>query len=144
MEMTERNFHLKLQEMCDCYMETDFVKQLEGMAGSLAGDPEENAVKYLSLAIMYGLTEKAGKLSLKKKEGRVTVKIKGQEKITLPAPSEEQFDQIVSIIRAILHFEQDAGEMPLALGLRSGDLELQVKVKRKPGKESVKIKFPAL
>ena len=38
--------------------------------------------------------------------------------------------------------EEDKGEMTLALGLRSGDIELQVNVKRKPGKETVKINFP--
>ena len=144
MEIVERNYHLKLQEMCDCYLETDFVKQMQGMSGSAAGELEENSVKYLSLAIMYTVTEKARKLSFKKKDGEVTVKIKGEKKIGLPAPSVEQFDKITEIIRAILHIEEDKGEMPLALGLRSGDLELQVKVKRSPGKESVKIQFPAL
>ncbi len=143
MEIVERNYHLKLQEMCDCYLETDFVKQMKGMAGSAAGELEENSVKYLSLAIMYTVTEKAGKLSFKKKDGDVSVKVKGEEKISLPAPSVEQFDKIAEIMRAILHIEEDKGEMLLALGLRSGDLELLVKVKQRPGKESVKIKFPS-
>ena len=142
MEITERNYHLKLQEMCDCYMETDFLKQMEAMAASGAGDIEENAVKYLALAVMYSLTEKARKLSLKKKDGEVAVEIKADNKITLPSPGTELFDKISEIIRGILHIEEDKGEMNLALGLRSGDVELQVKVKRKPDKESVKIKFP--
>ena len=142
MEIAERNYHLKLQEMCDCYMETDFQKQMEAMVASGAGELEENAVKYLALAIMCSLTEKAKKLSLKKKDDEVTVVLKADNKISLPVPSVALFDKVVQIIRAILHIEEDKGEMTLALGLRSGDIEVEVGVKRKPGKESVKIKFP--
>ena len=144
MEIADRNYHLKLQEMCDCYMDTDFKKQLHGTAGQNAADVEENAVKYLALALMYCITEKASKLTLKNKGGKVSAKIKAEEEITLPAPSAQQFDKIVEIFRAILHIEEDKGEMPLALGLRSGDLELLVKTKRKKGKESIKIELPAL
>ncbi len=142
MEIAERNYHLKLQEMCDCYLETDFQKQLQAMAASAEGDLEENGVKYLSLAIMYSLTERAGKLSLKKKDGEVTVTVKGDATITLPALSVALFDKVTEIIRAILHIEEDRGELPLSLGLRSGDVELQIKVKRKLGQETIKIKFP--
>ena len=142
MEIAERNYHLKLQEMCDCYLETDFQKQLQAMASSAEGDLEENGVKYLSLAIMYSLTERARKLSLKKKDGEVTVTVKGDATISLPAPSVALFDKVTEIIRAILHIEEDKGELPLSLGLRSGDVELQIKVKRKPGQETIKIKFP--
>ena len=142
MEIAERNYHLKLQEMCDCYLETDFQKQLQAMASSAEGDLEENGVKYLSLAIMYSLTERAGKLSLKKKDGEVAVTLKGDTTISLPTPSVALFDKVTEIIRAILHIEEDKGELPLSLGLRSGDVELQIKVKRKPGQETIKIKFP--
>lgn len=143
MEIIERNYHLKLQEMCDCYLETDFQRQLQAMAASSAeGDLEENGVKYLSLAIMYSLTEKARKLSLKKKDGEVTVTLKADTKISLPAPGVALFDKVTEIIRAILHIEEDKGELPLSLGLRSGDVQLQIKVKRKSGKETIKIKFP--
>ncbi|MBU0681759.1 MAG: hypothetical protein KKD73_10100 [Proteobacteria bacterium] len=145
MEISDPNYHLKLQEMCDCYLDTDFKKKLHVMAGQSAGDVDENSIKYLALAIMYSITEKASKLSLQKKEDKVSAKMKTDtEEITLPPPSAPQFDKMVEIIRAILHIEGDKGEMALALGLRSGDLELQVKTKRKEDKESIKIEFPAL
>jgi hypothetical protein len=142
METAERNYHLKLQEMCDCYLETDFQKQLQAMVNSAEGDLEENGVKYLSLAIMYSLTEKARKLSLKQKDDEVTVTLKGDTKISLPAPSRALFEKVAEIIRAILHIEEDKGSLPLSLGLRSGDVQLKIKVKRKPGQETIKIKFP--
>lgn len=144
MDIADRNYHLKLQEMCDCYMETDFKKQLHGMAGMAAGELDDSAIKYLALAIMYSITEKAAKISLKRKEDKVTVKMKAETEITLPAPTVAQFNKIVEIVRAILHLDTDKAEMPLALGLRSGNIELQVTTKRKEDKESLKIEFPAL
>jgi len=142
-ESLERNYHLKLQEMCDCYMETEFRKELQHMVG-IVGDLEENGIKYLALALMCAVTEKAAKLSLKSKDGKVTVTVKGDEKLALPAPSLPLFEKMVAIMRAILHLEDDKGKTALALGLRSGDLELQVKVERRPGKESLKFLLPPL
>lgn len=143
-ESLERNYHLKLQEMCDCYMETEFRKELQHMVG-ISGDLEENSIKYLALALMCAVTEKAAKLSLKSKDGKVTVTVKSEdEKLALPAPSQPLFEKMVAIMRGILHLDEDKGKTALALGLRSGDLELQVKVERKPGKESLKFLLPPL
>lgn len=139
--MTERNYHLKLQEMCDCYLETDFKKQMQVMTRGENTDLEEGAIKYLALAIMCAVTEKAGSLSLKKKAGAIKVILQNDEKISLPAPGAELFDKITAVVRDIVHIEDDTGEMPLALGIRSGSLDLWVKVKRKPAKEIVKFKF---
>lgn len=144
MEIADRNYHLRLQEMCDCYLETDFKKQLHDMVTRDAGDMDESAVKYLALAIMYCITERVGKLTVKRKDDKITVKMKGETEITLPSPAPDLFDKMVEVVRSILHIETDKGEMPLALGLRSGDLELQVTIKRKPGKASIKIEFPVL
>ena len=72
--------HLKLQEMCDCYMETDFLPEMQGMAGADSKDVEEDAIKYLALAIMYAITEMAGKLSFKKKGEEIKVTIKNEIK----------------------------------------------------------------
>lgn len=144
MDISERNYHQRLQEMCDCYLETDFLKQMKGMSGMESGEPEENAIKYLALAIMYTVSEKAKKLSMKRKGEKLTVKVKGDEEITLPSPGIEQFNRISAIMRAILHIEEDEGRLPLALGLRNGNLELLVEVARGQDKETLKIKFPEL
>jgi len=143
-DISERNYHQRLQEMCDCYLETDFLKQMKGMSGMESGEPEENAIKYLALAIMYTVSEKAKKLSMKRKGEKLTVKVKGDEEITLPSPGIEQFNRISAIMRAILHIEEDEGRLPLALGLRNGNLELLVEVARGQDKETLKIKFPEL
>lgn len=145
MQLKDPNLHQKLQEMCDCYLETDFARQLESMTNEPSADLQEDAVKYLSLAIMYGVSEKARKLSLKRKKGTIQASLKtADEKITLPSPADDLFDAAVELIRCILHFEDSSGKSTLALGLRNSELELQVKVKEKEEKTSLKFKFPEL
>ncbi len=142
MEKIRLNYHLKLQEMCDCYMETDFLAALQGMAGADLKDVEEDAIKYLALAIMYAITKKAEKLSFKKKGEELKAKINNGSKEKLPVPSVAVLDKVFEIMRGILHIEADKGEMEFSLGLRSGGLDVIVKVDREDSKESLKIKFP--
>lgn len=145
MEIHDPNLHLKLIEMCDCYLETDFKAQIQRAATAEPGDLDEDSTKYLALAIMYALTEQADKLSFKRKKGQLTVTIKQYgDKTALKAPSVEIFNRIISMVRAILHLEEDKASMPLALGLRSGQVEIQVKVERGDNKESLLLKFPDL
>ena len=142
MEKIRLNYHLKLQEMCDCYMETDFLTALQGMAGADSKDVEEDAIKYLALAIMYAITQKAEKLSFKKKGEELKAKINNGSKEKLPVPSVAVLDKVFEIMRGILHIEEDKGEMEFSLGLRSGEVDVIVKADREDGKESLKIKFP--
>jgi hypothetical protein len=142
MEKLTINQHLKLQEMCDCYLETDFVAELEHMAAAPTSDDlEENAMKYLALAIMHTITEQAAKLSMKKKGDVISVVVKNKEKETLPPPTAAVFNKIIAIIRTILHIEDDKGKLPLSLGLRNGEVNLTVKVKRGDNKESAAFSF---
>ena len=136
------NYHLKLQEMCDCYMETDFLGAMQAMAGVATKDPEEDAIKYLALAVMYAITQKAEKLSFKKKGDESKVKIKNGKKETLPLPSGVVLDKAFEIMRTILHIEEDKGEMDFSLGLRSGEVNVIVKIAREGDKQSLKIRFP--
>jgi hypothetical protein len=47
-------------------------------------------------------------------------------------------------MREILHIDEEKGEMDLSLGLRTGEVNVHVKVKGQGDKQSVKIKFPTL
>lgn len=142
MEKLSLNYHLRLQEMCDCYMETDYLPVMQGMAGAESKDPEEDAIKYLALAIMFAITEKAKKITLKKKSEELTAKIKNGGKRVLPVPSAAVLDKVFEIMRTILHIEEEKGEMEFSLGLRSGEVNVMVKVAREDGRQSLKIKFP--
>ncbi|MDA8164969.1 MAG: hypothetical protein M0017_08065 [Desulfobacteraceae bacterium] len=136
--------HKKLQDMCDCYLETDYLAEMERMGRNPVADPEEDALKYLSLAIMHTISEKARKLTLKRADGRLEVKVKNETKELLPAPPPELFDQMVTIMRRILHLDENQGELPLVLGFRSGQLELTVSVRHEPEKDSLKFTLPEL
>lgn len=124
-------------------METDFMAEMRHMVSLQAADLEEDAMKYLALSILHTITEQAKKLSFKRKGPEVTVQMKNTKKELLPAPSLEIFNKIVEIMRSILHLEEEKGEMPFSLGLRTGEVNLEVKIKREQDKESVKFKFPA-
>lgn len=142
MEKLIMNYHLKLQEMCDCYLETDFMPEMQHLASSPPSDDlEEDAIKYLALAILHAITELAEKLSLKKKGDTISVTVKNKEKEKLPAPSAAVFAKIIEIVRTILHIEEDKGKLPLSLGLRNGEVNVMVKVKREDDKESVAFSF---
>jgi hypothetical protein len=142
MERLSHNLHAKLQEMCDCYLETDYRAQMAGMA---AGDPEEEATKYLALAIMHAVSEKASKLSIKHKRGETKVTVKSEDgKESLPAPPAGIVGNIFALMRAITHIEEDQGETALALGLRDSQLDMQVKMEQKQEKQKLTLLFPAL
>jgi hypothetical protein len=144
MERISRNYHARLQEMCDCYMETDYRKEMEVMASESSVDLEEDALKYLALSILYATTEKAKKLSFKKKKGEPKVTVKAEEKMELPTPPGEIADKIFEIMRSITHLEGEKGREPFSMGLRDGRMELGVKVEKEEDKESLKFSFPGL
>lgn len=144
MERISRNYHARLQEMCDCYMETDYRKEMEVMASESSVDLEEDALKYLALSILYATTEKAKKLSFKKKKGEPKVTVKAEEKMELPTPPGEIADKIFEIMRSVTHLEGEKGREPFSLGLRDGRMELGVKVEKEEDKESLKFSFPGL
>ena len=144
MEKFTLNYHLKLQEMCDCYMETDYLAKMQGMVGAETKDVDEDAVKYLALAMLYAITRKAEKLSVKKKADELTVRIKADQKEDLPIPSGLVLDKVFQVMREILHIEEDKGEMDLSLGLRTGEVNVHVKIKGEGNRQSLKIKFPTL
>jgi hypothetical protein len=117
MEKISRNYHARLQEMCDCYLETDYRMEMEKMASETSPDLEEDALKYLALSILYATTEKARKLSFKKKKGEPKVTVKAEEKMGLPVPPGEIADKIFEIMRSITHLEGEKGKEPFSLGL---------------------------
>lgn len=145
MEIHDPNLHLKLMEMCDCYIGTDYAATIQKVADIPSVDIEEDAFRYLALTILYTLTEEAKQLSLKRKNDKITVTIKhDDEKIALRPPTRPVFEKIIAIMRGILHLEEDKGGMPLTLGLKNDQIEVQVKLERTADKESLKIKFPEI
>jgi hypothetical protein len=143
----DRSLHLRLQEFCDCFMETDFRKELEkaskGVSGDPGGDPEELALKFLGLTLLYGANEEAKKISLQKtKEGKVHFSVEARGNYQLLAPSAQLADRVFSLARSMVHLEKDQGKIPFSLGLRNSSLEINMEFARKPGEESLVLAFP--
>jgi hypothetical protein len=145
----DRNYHQRLQEFCDCYMETDPKTELEKASKGISGDPgsdmDELALKFLGLGIFYGASEKAKKVTLQRsKDGKVLFTVDAKGKYQLPPPTTQLTDRVISIARAITHIDADQGNLPVALGLRNDRLDITFQFDRKGGEEAFSISFPAL
>lgn len=143
----DRSYHLKLQEFCDCFMETDYKKELElasrGVSGNPGGDTDELALKFLGLTVLYGANEEAKTISLQKsKEGKVLFSVEARGNYQLTPPSRALADRVFSIARSIGHWDQDQGRIPLSLGLRNDRMEINMAFDRKAGGESLSLVFP--
>ncbi len=145
----DRNYHQRLQEFCDCYLETDPKKELEkaakGVSGDPSGDLDELALKFLGLGIFYGVAEKAKRISLQRSsDGEILFSIESRGKYQLPAPSLRVADRIISIARSITHIDEDQGKEHVSLGLRNDRLDITFQFDWKGGKESFSVLFPEL
>jgi len=143
----DRSFHLRLQEFCDCFMETDYQRELEAASRGVSGDPnadeEELALKFLGLAILYGATQEIRSFSIKTEtDGKVLFSLLGKGAYQLPPPRPQVAARIFSIARSIMHLQEDEGILPFSLGLRNDRLELKLKVEKKGTEESLAVIFP--
>ncbi len=142
-----RNYHQRLQEFCDCFMETDYRKDLEaaskGVSGDPGDDPDELALKFLGLTLLYGVNEDAKKISLQRsREGKILFSVEARGNYQLPPPGAELADRVFSIARSITHIEKDQGKSSLSLGLRNDRMEMGLEFKREGGGESLALIFP--
>ena len=136
----ERNLHLKVQELCDCFATTDPLREMSQIP-SAAGE-EDIALKWLALAALHGVNSNASKITLSKGEDgnvRVTAEYRPSD---LPSPGAAVGDQILAAIRGITHIDTDRGETRLALGIRDSSIDLGVKIKAKKDSQKISLKFP--
>ena len=131
--------HKRMQELCDCYAETDLLKEMAMIHSDT--DKEEAALKWLALAVLHGVDRNAKKISLERaSDGGVRVSAEYKE-TDLPAPGKEIGAKVVEAARRITHIEEKKGEMPLAVGIRDSSIEIRVKVKREGASEKVTLEF---
>lgn len=148
--LDKRNLHLRLQEYCDCYMETDPKAEMEAMlrggtAQHTSGDPEESALKFLALAILYALKESARRISFSRTEdGTVNLNVEATGKYRLPPPEGDLAEHVFVVTRGIMHLESERASETLPLGIGNDRVELQVEFKKEAGKETMSISLPTL
>jgi hypothetical protein len=145
----DRNYHQRLQEFCDCYLEGDPKKELEraskGVSGDPSGDLDELALKFLGLVIFYGASEKAKKVSIQRsKDGKVSFTVEAGGQYQLPPPSVQVADRIISIARSITHIDADQGKELVSMGLRNDRIDITFQFNRKAEDETFSILFPEL
>jgi hypothetical protein len=145
----DRGYHQRLQEFCDCFMETDPKKELEkaaqGVSGDPGMDPDELALKFLGLGIFYGATEKAKTISLRRgKDGKVLFTVESRGKYQLPPPSTDVADRVIHIARSITHIDGDQGKEPVSLGIRNDRMEITFQFDRNARGESFSVLFPEM
>jgi hypothetical protein len=134
------NLHLKVQELCDCFLTTDPLKEM-----SEVKDDENNldaALRWLALAALHGVNNNAEKITIKQSnDGIVSVSAQYRE-AQLPSPGIDVAGNIFEIVREITHIEDKKGKCSLALGIRDSSLKLDVSVKDKDDYKKVSLKFP--
>jgi len=136
----KHSLHLKVQELCDCFATTDPLKGMSVLEKD--EDKHEAALKWLALAILHGINANAKKISISRSnDGKVEVKA-DYRKADLPTPGSEIGEKIIEAVRGITHLEGGKGGTPLAIGIRDGSIEMNVKLKKDEDGESVTLKFP--
>jgi hypothetical protein len=122
--------------------ELDLISK-EGTSSDVTGDPEEVALKFLGLTVLYGIKESARRVSvMKTQQGETRLNIEAAGKYMLPAPSPVLADHIFRVMRSITHLESGKGTEPLSLGIRNDRLELGVKFDTSEGGETLVLSFP--
>ena len=136
----KRSVHLKVQEHADCFATADPLKEMSLLKRE--SDAGEAALKWLALAVLHGVNDSAKRITLTRApDGSVTVTAKYRA-VELPSPGPEIGARIVEAAREIGHFEEAGGRTPLAVGIRDGGLELDIRMEAGEDGETVTIKFP--
>ena len=136
----KRNLHQKMQEQIDCFAGTDYLTKL----GAVKNEPdkEQAPLKWLALAILYGINENAEKIKIEKNEDGGRRLVAEFRDFDLPSPGNDVVDLIFEDLRQMTHIENDKGKIALSVGVRDSSIELEVKIKKEDGKEKIVLKFP--
>jgi hypothetical protein len=135
-----RSYHLKVQEMCDCYLNTEPLREMSVLKND--EDKEDAAVKWLALAILYGIDSNAKRISISSTEdGDVKVVAKFR-KTEIPSPGTEVGKRVFDLVKQIAHFDGDEGTTALAVGIRDSSLEIGLSSAKEGDEQMVTLKFP--
>jgi len=136
----KQSLHQKIQALCDCFAAADPLKEMSVVAND--SDKEEAALKWVALAILHGIESNASKISISASEkGGVEVSAQYRE-ARLPSPGKEIGGRVLGSVRELFHSEAEKFRMPLAVGVRDSSLQIDVKVKKENGVETLTMKFP--
>lgn len=134
------NLHQKVQEMCDCFATNDPLKEMSKLQHE--SNIQEAATKWVALAILHGINSDAEEISIENtKTGSVKV-IAEYRKAELPPPDTAISQEVINIIKEIIHADSSQEDSTLALGVRNSSMDLRVKTREERGDRKVTIQFP--
>jgi hypothetical protein len=131
--------HLKVQDLCNCYAQTDPLKEMSLVKKD--ADKEEAALKWIALAVLHGVNMGAKQISISKAADGTVKVIAEYRDAELPSPGSDIGEKAIEALRAITHIDGKTGETPLALGIRDSSMEVKVKVKQQDNTETVTLTF---
>jgi len=146
-----RSPHVKLQEFVDCFLETNHKKELEDFSSPRLARPTREdlpgeALRYLAILLLYGLSEGAKDISLIRKEpDKALCRMSGDKFYDIPAPKEEVVVSLFDEIEEMAGISATKTDGKLILGLKDGEIELKISsTLTDAGEGKILIRLPGL
>ncbi|NOZ19714.1 MAG: hypothetical protein GXP25_01360 [Planctomycetes bacterium] len=124
--MVTRNLHFRLQEYCDCYVDSDLKAELEkfvsGSRDSVDEDATEAALKALALVLLEAIEQEAERICISPKH----ISLASCERGMLATFSPDLTARVREIVGEISGVGEEKEKGRISLGLRGADLDLSV------------------
>ncbi len=146
-----RSPHAKLQEFLDCFLDTDHRKELEDFSTPQLARPTreefpDEALRYLAVLLLYGLSERVEDISLvRKAPDEVVCRMSGEQFYDVPTPREEVVTSLFSEIEEMAGMDTSRRIGRLIVGLKNDEIELKISsVLSDAGEEKILIHLPTV
>lgn len=146
-----RSPHVKLQEFIDCFIDTDYKKELESfslprLAGSTREKAPDEALRYLAIMLLYALNERVKDISIiRKAPDKALCRMSGDKFYDIPMPKEEVVASLFDEIEEMAGMDETKRTGKLILGLKNDELDLSISsTVTDSGEEKVMICLPEL
>ncbi len=146
-----RSPHVKLQEFMDCYLETDYGKQLENFSqpkavGSIREEAPDEALRYLGLMLLYALEERVEDISFTRRSAHQWVcEMRGEQFYVVPSAEAGVMSALFEEVKEMTGIDETKRKSQLMVGLKDSLLDLTITSSVTPsGEESIVIHLPPL
>ena len=146
-----RSPHVKLQEFLDCFLGTDHRKELENFSTPQLTRPTreeipDEALRYLAVLLLYGLSESAKDISIVRKAPDAAVcRMSGEKFYDVPTPKEEVVTSLFSEIEEMAGMGTTKRVGKLIIGLKNDEIELNISsTLTDAGEEKIMIQLPSI
>jgi len=146
-----RSPHVKLQEFVECFLNTDHRRELENfslprLAGRGREKTPDEALRYLAILLLYGLSERAENISIVRKAPDAAVcRMSGEKLYDIPAPREEIISCLFDEIEEMAGMDETKRKGKLIVGLKNDEVDLGISsTLTDAGEEKIMIHLPAV